>query len=63
MSASHTNFANLTAGWLPYDTAHYRTTGARDVAARLRAEGRTVRLGSYVKDGGQSYCKIYVKID
>lgn len=66
MALSRTNWGKLTPGWIPYDTAHYRTNKAREIVAELRSKGKVARLGSYVKDyvpgeGHVSYCKVYVK--
>lgn len=40
--------------------SHYRTTFTKEKAKELRAEGYTVSFGSYVKEDGISYCKIYL---
>lgn len=50
-----------TSDWLPYDTSHYTVEACKATAKELRRKGRTVRLGSYLKEGGRRYCKIYVK--
>lgn len=66
MSLSRTNWSKLKEGWIPYDTAHYRTERAKQIANDIRSKGGKARLGSYVKDyvpgeGYVSYCKIYVE--
>jgi hypothetical protein len=60
------HYPRTASGWIPYDGSHIRATAAKQRADELRAEGRTVRLGSYVKDyvlgeGLVSYCKLYVR--
>mgnify|MGYP001152550586 CR=1 FL=1 len=44
-------------------TSHYKNTFAKEKAKELRAFGYNVKLGSYVKEDGNTYCKIYIIID
>lgn len=48
--------------WLAWCTSHYTTDFAKTKAKELRAEGNKVKLGSYLKEDGKSYCKIYIEI-
>lgn len=47
---------------IQYTKEHLEANYAKELAAELRASGRykVVKLGSYVKENGKSYCKIYV---
>ena len=44
-------------------TSHYKNTFAKEKAKELRRQGYKVKLGSYVKEDGNTYCKIYLVID
>lgn len=48
---------------IPYDTSHYEKDWCKEKAAFLRRTGtyKSVRLGSYIKIEGKTYCKIYVE--
>jgi len=48
---------------IPWCTAHYKNTFAKRKAQELRKQGYNVKLGAYVKEGGATYCKIYLVID
>ena len=45
---------------IPWCTSHYKTSFAKEKAKELRAQGYKVRLGSYIKEDGETYCKIYL---
>jgi len=49
--------------WIPYCTSYYETGFCKTKARELRQSGEydAVRLGSYLKENGKTYCKIYVK--
>lgn len=49
--------------WIPYTSEHYTVANCRETARKLRADGRVVRLGSYITDTGKLYCKVYVAIN
>jgi len=48
---------------IPYCTGHYEIGAAKQMAQELRNSGRCsrVELGSYLKEDGKTYCKIYVE--
>lgn len=41
-------------------TGRYHTSFTKQKAKELRAEGYIVSFGSYIKEGGESFCKIYL---
>jgi hypothetical protein len=47
---------------IQYTTEHLEVDYAKKLAKELRASGKykVVKLGSYLKERGKSYCKIYV---
>ncbi len=48
--------------WIPYCTSHFTAESAKAMAKELRASGEysRVKLGSYLKEEGKTYCKVYV---
>ena len=48
--------------WIPYWKSHCTSSHAKEVAKELRDSGEylKVKLGSYLKENGKTYCKIYV---
>lgn len=44
-------------------TSHYKNTFAKRKAKELRNQGYSVKLGAYVKEEDETYCKIYLVID
>lgn len=44
-------------------TSHYKNTFAKEKAKELRRQGYNVKLGNYIKEDGNTYCKIYLVID
>lgn len=45
---------------IPYCTSHYTTDFAKKKAKELRNQGYTVKFGYYIKEEGNTYCKIYL---
>lgn len=46
-----------------YCTSYYRINYAKEKANKLRQQGYTVRLNNYIKEGEETYCKIYLERD
>lgn len=44
-------------------TGHYTTEFTREKAKELREKGYKVSFGSYIRENGKSYCKIYLEMD
>ena len=44
-------------------TGHYHTSFTKEKAKELREQGYKVKFGSYVKEGDETYCKIYLVKD
>lgn len=44
-------------------TSHYKNTFAKEKAKELRRQGYNVKLGNYIKENGNTYCKIYLVKD
>lgn len=42
-------------------TGHYRTDFTKKKAKELRWQGYKVSFGSYVKEDGKTFCKIYIE--
>lgn len=41
--------------------SHYTTKFAKEKAKQLREKGYKISYGSYLKEDGESYCKLYVE--
>lgn len=44
-------------------TSHYTAEFCKQKAKELRQQGYKVTLGSYLKENGKTYCKIYLEKD
>lgn len=48
---------------IPWCKSHYRVSFCKDKAKELRKQGYKVSLGYYLKENGETYCKIYLEMD